>query len=129
MESISIELRKTMALNIEYQLKKAGKSQREMCISLGFKENTVSDWMNARTYPRIDKVEMMANFFNCRKSDLIERYPELGDNKLTIPEQELLDWFRRLNEEGKEAAAIAVKNCTFNPEYRIDAEKEKITSA
>lgn len=126
MESISIELRKTMASNIENQLKKAGKSQREMCLFLGFKENTVSDWMNAKTYPRIDKIEMMANYFGCKKSDLIERYPALHNGSLTIQEQELLDDFRRLNAEGKTAAATAVNNCTYNPNYRLEADKEKM---
>lgn len=34
---------------------------------------TVSDWMHARTYPRIDKIEMMANYFGIEKSDLVEQ--------------------------------------------------------
>ena len=35
--------------------------------------STVSDWMHARTYPRIDKIEMMANYFVIEKSDLVEQ--------------------------------------------------------
>lgn len=66
MESVSIELRKTMAANIARQLELNNKTQREMCLALNFKENTVSDWMNAKTYPRIDKIEMMSNFFGCK---------------------------------------------------------------
>ena len=30
------------------------------------------DWIKAVTYPRIGKVEAMANYFGCEKSDLIE---------------------------------------------------------
>ena len=29
--------------------------------------------MHARTYPRIDKIEMMANYFGIEKSDLVEK--------------------------------------------------------
>ncbi len=33
---------------------------------------TFSDWVNAKTYPRIDKIELMANYFGISKSDLVE---------------------------------------------------------
>lgn len=33
---------------------------------------TFSDWINAKTYPRIDKIELMANYFGIEKSDLVE---------------------------------------------------------
>ena len=34
--------------------------------------STVRDWTNGRAYPRIDKIEMLANYFGIQKSDLIE---------------------------------------------------------
>ena len=33
---------------------------------------TFTDWVNGKTYPRIDKIEMLANYFGIKKSDLIE---------------------------------------------------------
>ena len=33
---------------------------------------TVSDWLNEKKYPRIDKIEILANYFKILKSDLIE---------------------------------------------------------
>jgi len=33
---------------------------------------TFSDWVNAKTYPRIDKIELMANYFGISKADLVE---------------------------------------------------------
>lgn len=38
-----------MAQNIRYYLKKYGKTQKEICKDLGFKEMTFSDWVNAKT--------------------------------------------------------------------------------
>lgn len=61
-----------MAQNIRYYLKKYGKTQKEICKDLGFKEMTFSDWVNAKTYPRIDKIEKIANYFHVQKADLIE---------------------------------------------------------
>ena len=65
--------KEVMAKNIKYYLKENDITQTEMCNTLGFKMSTVSDWMHARTYPRIDKIEMMANYFGIEKSDLVEQ--------------------------------------------------------
>jgi hypothetical protein len=39
---------------------------------LGFKYTTFIDWIKAVTYPRIGKIEAMADYFGILKSDLIE---------------------------------------------------------
>lgn len=64
-----------MADNIRYYLRLNNITQTEICSTLGFKMPTFSDWVNAKTYPRIDKIEMMANYFGISKSDLVERRP------------------------------------------------------
>lgn len=43
-----------------------------MCEALGVKYTTLTDWVNGKTYPRIDKIELMANYFGIKKSDLVE---------------------------------------------------------
>ena len=45
-----------------------------MCNDLGFVYSTFSDWLNGKKYPRIDKIEMMANYFGISKADLVERH-------------------------------------------------------
>lgn len=47
---------------------------KEFSKVMNFKYSTVLDWVNAKTYPRIDKIELMANYFNVEKSDLVEVY-------------------------------------------------------
>lgn len=64
--------KKIMASNIKRLLTTTGVSQKELCKTLGFKESTFSDWVNAKTYPRIDKIEMMARYFNVSKAELVE---------------------------------------------------------
>lgn len=56
-----------------------GKTQTDLCRDLGFKISTFSDWVNANSYPRIDKIEMIANYFGIQKSDLIEEHPLSND--------------------------------------------------
>ena len=65
-----------MAKNIRRLMDGKGVSRRELCNLLGFKYSTVTDWLNAEKYPRIDKIEMMANFFGVNKADLVEPFNE-----------------------------------------------------
>lgn len=54
-----------------------------LCENLNFRYSTVSEWISAKKYPRIDKIEMLANYFNVKKSDLIEdRIPEESNAEL-----------------------------------------------
>ena len=34
----------------------------------------MTDWLKAKTYPRIDKIELLANYFSVSKSDLVEEF-------------------------------------------------------
>lgn len=60
------------ASNLKYYMDANGKSRREICAALGFSYYTFSDWVNGKKYPRMDKVELLADYFGILKSDLIE---------------------------------------------------------
>lgn len=55
-------------------MKTNGIDRYKLCDDLGFKYSTVSEWLNGKKYPRIDKIEMIANYFHIKKSDLIEKH-------------------------------------------------------
>ncbi|MCI1823716.1 MAG: helix-turn-helix domain-containing protein [Megasphaera sp.] len=65
--------KQVMADNIKYYMKLHDKSRAEICKDLGFKYSTFSEWLNAKKYPRIDKIEILANYFNVNKSALVEK--------------------------------------------------------
>lgn len=66
------ENKQVMARNIRRYMDAKGITNQQLCADLGFKYTTFMDWIKAVTYPRIGKVEAMANYFGCEKSDLIE---------------------------------------------------------
>lgn len=66
--------KETMAKNIKHYMAQAGVSSIDMCKVLGVPQSTFSYWLNAKTYPRIDKIEKMANYFGIKKSDLVEEH-------------------------------------------------------
>ena len=61
-----------MARNIKRYMERKGVTNQQLCADLGFKYTTFMDWIKGVTYPRIGKIEAMANYFGCEKSDLIE---------------------------------------------------------
>lgn len=64
--------KETMAKNLRYYVERSGKTQKELCEVFGVATSTFNDWMKAKKYPRIDRIELMANYFGILKSDLIE---------------------------------------------------------
>ena len=69
-----------MAKNIQYYMDKYGKTRQDMCEALGVKYTTFTDWVKGNSYPRIDKIELMANYFGISKADLVEDHKDLSDD-------------------------------------------------
>lgn len=57
-------------------MQKSGKTQKEIAEVIGVSTSTFNDWAKAKKYPRIDKIEALANYFKILKSDLIEEKTE-----------------------------------------------------
>lgn len=47
-------------------------SQSDLSRDLNITSSTISDWVNAKKYPRMDKVQLLADYLNISKSDLVE---------------------------------------------------------
>lgn len=109
-----LENKEVMAKNIRRYMKINGKTRNEVCKALGFPYSTFSEWITARKYPRIDKVELMANYFGCEKSDLIEdKSKQPAEKQNNPPESELSETKRALLDlveslsEGEAAVLLA----------------------
>lgn len=61
-----------LARNLQYYIERSGKDRGEIADELGIPYSTFTEWLNARKYPRIDKIEILAEYFGILKSDLIE---------------------------------------------------------
>lgn len=64
--------RAVFSRNLRTLMQQLGKTRNQICDDLDFKYSTFNDWYNGNKYPRIDKIEMLANYFGVLKSDLIE---------------------------------------------------------
>ena len=61
-----------MSANIKYYMQQKGVNAKELSKALKVPYTTVLSWIKAEYYPRIDKIEMMSEYFGVLKSDLIE---------------------------------------------------------
>lgn len=103
-----VENKKVMSENINRLLLLKGKTRKEVCEELGIGYSTFTEWANGRKYPRIDKIELMANYFGVLKSELIEDQSEKLINKekpATLKEdaelKEITHIFLSLNSENR----------------------------
>ena len=127
-----------MARNIKRYMQKNGISRKDFCERLGFAYSTVTDWLNAEKYPRIDKIEMMANFFGISKADLVEppassappapkvtrytyRIPVVGRvaaGQPILAQEEIIDYEyidERLHKGGDQYFGLVVKGASMEP--------------
>lgn len=69
---MAIWSKEVFAKNLRYYMELKGKTQKELAEIVGVSAPTMNDWIKAKKYPRIDKIEIMADYFGILKSDLIE---------------------------------------------------------
>lgn len=74
--------------NLNYYMTINNKTRTDVCRDLDIPYSTFTDWCNANIYPRIDKIEILANYFDIKKSDLVEnkeKLDKLGNPVVSIP--------------------------------------------
>lgn len=106
------------ATNLKYYMSLKNKSRTDISEALGISYYTVTDWVNGKKYPRMDKVERLAKYFGVLKSDLIEEFDETkntpSEQNITEGEQELLNLFRLVPENQQQLVLqmirVALKN-------------------
>lgn len=98
----SLGNKEIMAQNIQYYMDKYGKERQDMCEALGVKYTTFTDWVKGNSYPRIDKIELMANYFGISKSDLVEDHSKRSVKSSGI----------KINVLGRVAAGIPIEAVT-----------------
>lgn len=112
--------KRIFAKNLQRYMDANGKSRKDMCEALNISYYTFSDWVNGKKFPRIDKIEMLADYFGIEKSDLIEdkqmkEHPEemgllaasiMRDSKLL----DMIQKFQKLSVKNKIAVIQMIDN-------------------
>lgn len=80
------DFRKIFSKNLNNYMYKYKKTQTDLINDLGLNKSTVSTWINGIKIPRMDKIELLANYFGITKADLVEEH---NDNEQFSSKDEL----------------------------------------
>ena len=64
--------RKIFSDNLNYYMNKFGKSQADIVSDLGVNKSTISTWCKGVKMPRMGTIQILADYFGIKKSDLVE---------------------------------------------------------
>lgn len=62
------------ATNLKHYMRINNKNQNEIAEIARVHKSTVSEWLNAKKYPRLDKIQILSDYFGIWKSDLMETF-------------------------------------------------------
>ena len=96
-----LTIRDVFPKRLAFYMSENRKSRNDLVRDLGFKYSTVRDWEKGLTVPRMDKVEMLANYFGCNNADLLEEKekPTMQSDELSKEMTELIDCIKTLPED------------------------------
>lgn len=117
----SIGNKSVLAKNLTYYVDRSGKTQKELSEIVGVATSTFNDWMKGKKYPRIDKIEILANYFGILKSDLIEdksQTPPHDELPLTEGEKMVLELFRKIPED-RQAEALELLQVALRMQKKL----------
>ena len=103
------------AKNLNYYMNINHKDRNDVARDLDLPYTTITSWCKGEFYPRIDKIQLLANYFGIQKSDLVEKkskvskgIPILGTVKAGY------DWLAEENITGYVTDSDIVKNYEKN---------------
>lgn len=96
---MTVENKEIFANNLSFYMKQKGVDRNTLCADLDLKYTTVRDWLKGITYPRIGKIELLANYFNINKSDLIENKISTAQSDSLL--EKITNTARKLNTDNK----------------------------
>lgn len=105
--------KKIFSRNLKRYLAQSGKKQKEVADAIGVSVGSMCDWTKGRSYPRMDKVQLLAEYFGIKKADLVE---DVNITKETVSnkEQEVIDLFHKVPEEKREFVLSLIRAAIDN---------------
>lgn len=113
-----MDTKDVFAFNLRRYMERYGKSRTDISEALKISYFTVSDWVNGKKYPRMDKVEMLASYFGIQKSDLIEEKKEKENPptlELSEDERMFVEILRQIPAEERELYYALLKKRIETP--------------
>lgn len=125
---MKVENKEIFANNLSFYMEQKGVDRNTLCAELDLKYTTVRDWLKGITYPRIGKIELLANYFNINKSDLIENKNSTAQPSDSLLE-EITNTARKLNTDNKKNVLRMSEDLLDEQEKRRKAKINEVSEA
>lgn len=102
------------------------KTQGDLVRDLNFRQATVSDWLNGKKYPRMDKIEKLAHYFGLSINELLLTSPPAPALSLTQQEETLIKKYRQLDADGKDRIDRQIAFELFQLEQSAEKDERKL---
>lgn len=123
---MKVENKEIFANNLSFYMERKGVDRNTLCADLDLKYTTVRDWLKGITYPRIGKIELLANYFNINKSDLIENKNSTAQPSDSLLE-EITNTARKLNTDNKKIVLRMSEDLLNEQEKRRKAKINEVS--
>ena len=123
---MKVENKEIFANNLSFYMEQKGVDRNTLCADLDLKYTTVRDWLKGITYPRIGKIELLANYFKINKSDLIENKTATAQVSDFLLE-EITNAARKLNAENKKIVLRTSEDLLDEQEKRRKAKINEVS--
>lgn len=107
---------KTFSKNLNYFLDINNKSQLDLAKYVNVTPASVSNWCKGIKVPRMDKVDIICDFFKIQRSELMEDDGP-SQQKKRVNEKELLHHYNILNDLGKRKVIEYASDLSNNIQY------------
>lgn len=125
------DIRETLRVNLDRQLKKSGLTQKQLAEQLGISPSAVTNWIKGKNSPDIEYIAIMCDIFNIGISDLLvfdtqtKKAPAVNIGESDFQKQRLIHNYDKLNQEGKDNLVNYSDDLTNLPKYTQKTEEVK----
>lgn len=116
------EIKRLFSINLKRIMLENGKTQSDIVKDLNFRQATVSDWLNGKKYPRMDKIKMLAQYFRISIDELIS-VSKQEKMSLSSSELALIKKYRMLTSSDKQEILNNIEFKLFR--YAQSSEEEE----
>ncbi|MGD9663498.1 MAG: helix-turn-helix domain-containing protein [Porticoccaceae bacterium] len=117
-KTIAQQARDVFSCNFEHYLAARGKTQTEVAEHLHVSTATVSDWVNGKKYPRVDKMQRLADYLGVLISDL--RDEKLPPTEAEGEAAEIIQLYDAAPPEMKRAALEFLRAASRLPKEEVN---------
>lgn len=93
--------------NLMHYMKANNETQIDVAKLIGVSKSNVSAYIKGEQIPRMDKVQILADHYGVRLSDLLETKKTPSEDGVTEKDLRLIHWFRSLPPEKQKAILVS----------------------